>query len=811
MESFLQDLRFALRSFGRSPGFLLGSVLTLTLVIAANTALFSVTYGVLLKPLPFPQPDRLVELWEKNPEKDWMFQNVAPANFLDWRLQSEVFEDITAYESVLRDISLTGDGVPQALKGVGVFGNFFSVIGVQPILGRGFSEEESWTPQDQVVVLSHGLWQRQFGADPQIAGKKLFLEEREYIILGVMPPRFSFPYEDLDIWVSVGWQPELTQADFFRRSHFMLSIARLRPGVSLDRARSNLEAIAAGLEKQYPDTNRLMGAGLTPLHEWIVGDIRLPLLIVQGTVFLVLLIACANIASLQLARGIARKRELTLRSVLGASRGRLVRQLLTESLLLALLGGMAGFVLGLWGNRLLISWNPGDLPRADEIAPDWTVLWFTLGATLLAALLFGLVPAIQLIRASGSSALNEEGRQSTESPRTQWMRSALVVSEIALVVVLTTGAALLLKSFSLLSNVDPGFQSKNVLTAKVMLTPWDFPTAVKTFSFQRELLERIRSLPGVQSAALTDSLPLTGLYFTGDFSIKGRPPDEYGVEIHKRIVSPGYFRTVGVPLKRGRFFADADTRDVPRVILINEALARRFFPNEDPIGKQMVRGREPEEDATWQTIVGVVCNERLEGLDVEPRPEIFEVYTQSATLLTRLVVRTSTSDPSVLVGSIQRELSALDASLPLFEVQPLEEIVSRAVARQRFLMILMGIFAGIALVLAVLGAFALISFRVVQQTKEIGIRMALGAARGQVLRMVIGRAMLLVLLGIGLGLGGALALGGILSSLLFRVSSMDPATLVIVVSSLILVTLLSSFIPARRAATIDPNIALRQD
>jgi putative ABC transport system permease protein len=376
--------------------------------------------------------------------------------------------------------------------------------------------------------------------------------------------------------------------------------------------------------------------------------------------------------------------------------------------------------------------------------------------------------------------------------------------------VLTTGAALLLRSFSLLSQVSPGFRSENIVTAKVILPPWDYPTVAKITSLQRELLERVRTLPGVRSASLTDYLPLTGLYWTGDFSFKGRPPGEYGVEFHKRIVGPDYFRTLGVPLKKGRFFTDADTRETQRVVLINETLARRYFPHEDPIGKQIVYGRDPGEDAVWQTIVGVVGDERLEGLDVEPRPEVFEPYTQSATRIARLVVRSST-DPAALFPAIQREVLTLDRNLPIYESQALEQVVSQAVARQRFLVLLMGIFAGLALVLAILGTFAMISYRVAQQTREIGIRMALGAARGQVLRMVIGRAMLLVLAGIGLGLWGAFALGRILSSLLFRVSATDPATFVAVVSSLLLVALLSSYIPAHRAARIDPVIALRQN
>ena len=807
LHDLVQDLGFAVRTFRRSPVFVAGAILTLALGIGANTAVFSVVHGVLLKPLPFPEPERLVALWESNPDRDWTAADVAPANVLDWREQNRVFTDVTALLTLRSQLALTGSGEPQAVDAIFVCGNFFSVLGVPPLLGRWLRPEETWDDTERVVVLSHGFWRRSFGGDPKILGRDLRINARTYRVVGVMPPGFSYPLADLDVWIPMGWSKENRTQPYFRRAHYLFSVARLKPGVSLEQARADLRSIADRLEEQYPETNTHMGAGLTPLHEWVVGETRRPLLILLGAVGLVLLIACANVANLQLARATVRAREMALRSALGAGRGRLLRQLLTESLLLALLGGAAGVLLGAQGTRALLALAPGDIPRAAEIGLHPAVLLFSLAATVLTGLLFGLAPALRSVGAEAGEALRES--RGASGQRGNRMRGSLMVAEVALAVVLAVGAALLAQSFLRLRQVDPGFRTENVLTAGLSLPGASYPETRAVGVLAGRLLERVETLPQVRSAAVTTALPLSGLSWTSDFTVEGWPAGREGTEFHRRAVSPGYFRTLGVPLLQGRVFTAADGAEAPPVVVINESLARRYFDGEDPVGRR-VRFSPDDPDGEWATIVGVVGDEKLEGLAAENRVEILQPFAQAPEHQLKLAVRTD-GDPATLLPALRAALKDLDRDLPFLDVAPLDDLVAQATARERFLALLMATFAGIALALAAVGVFALISYAVTQRTREIGIRMALGAAERQVLRLVIGRAMALVLVGVGLGAAGALAFSRVLQSLLFGVSAADPATFVLVAAALALLAFSSTYVPARRAAQVDPAVALRKE
>ena len=808
------DVRYALRSLGRSRGFTAAALLTLALGIGAASAIFSVVYGVVFRPLPFPEPGRLAMLWEKNPERDWMFNSVAPANFLDWRERGgDVFADVTSHAFWVSDLALTGGGEPVTVRTKSVFGNYFSVLGVEPALGRGFREEESWEGADLVTVLADGLWRRRFGGDPGVLGREIELEGRRYTVIGVMPPSFSYPDEErIDVWIPFGWDRAARGEVWFRRAHFVWAIARLAPGVTPEEADARLEAIAGRLEAEYPETNRLMGAGLTPLHEWVVGDTRRPLLVLLAAVGVLLAIACVNVANLQLARATARRPELAVRGCLGAGRGRLVRQLLAESGLLALAGGAAGVALGFAGTRALLALAPADLPRTGEVRFDGVAVGFALAVTALAALASGLAPALRASAAEPAAALggSSEGTgRATGGRRGQRGRSALVVAELALAVVLVAGAGLLARSLLLLGRVDPGFRAEGVITAGLNLPETRYSENADVVGLFDRALARIRALPGVEHAGAVSSLPLDGTTFTSDFAIEGRDREDYGVDVHRRFLSPGYFEALGVPVVAGRAFGPGDDAEATPVVMINETLARRHFAGEDPIGARIATDRYPDEGSLWRTVIGVVGDERIEGLATSARDELFHPIAQAPRQGLHLVAA-GPGDPKALIEPIRREIAALDPDLPLYEIRTLEEIVAASVVRERFVALLVSLFAAVAAALAAIGVYGVLAYAVTRRTRELGIRMALGAAARDVFGLVLRRALAMAAAGLALGIGGALLFGRLLSGLLYGVEPADPATLGAVAAFVLALALAAALLPGRRAASVEPSTALRQ-
>ncbi len=807
-----QDLGYGLRMLRKNPGVTLVAVVTLALGIGANTAMFSVVNGVLLRPLPFGDPGRIVEFWETNPLKGWTQATVAPANLFDWQERNESFEDIGAYmgsdskEAGLANVFLTGDGEPERLRSLYVTGNLLSVLGVSAAQGRTFTPEETFAGNHRVVVLSHDLWQRRFGGDPSIVDQTISINGANRTVIGVMPDGFYFPNKEVDIWLPMGW--EQARVAQLRRPHFLRAIGRLKPGVSIDQARSEMTSIAAVLEGQYPDTNTRMGVGLGPLQEWIVGDSRPALLVFLAAVGLVLLIACANVSSLLLARAESRKKEIAIRVALGAGRWRIIRQLLSETVLLALLGGTVGLLLAVWAKKLLVSLGPRQIPRLQEINLDGAAFGFTLGITLLAALLAGLLPAWQVSRNELTSTLKEGQKGAGGSQRSR-LRSLLVVAEIALSFMLVIGAGLLIKSFIRLVQVDPGIDPNNVLTLKLDLPGSRYPESRQQAAFFEEVERRIAALPGVESVGATSCLPLDGYSWTGDATVEGRSPEDYLRELRHKEITPGYFRTLKIPLLAGREYDQRDKGDSPPVAVVNEAFARWAFPNEDTLGRR-VKFSKPTIDSPWYSIIGVVRGEKQDGLDKEIRPEVYQVQGVNTQSRMRIVVRTS-GDPMNLAGGVREEIRAVDRDLPPYDVKPMTEVLRASFAKQRFTVLLLGVFAALALGLAAIGIYGVIAYSVTQQTYEIGLRRALGAQSGDVLKLVGGQVVRLAVTGIGLGLAASVALTRLIASLLFDVSATDPATFAVVALLLGTVALLAASIPARRAVKVDPMVALRYE
>ncbi|HYP28749.1 MAG TPA: ABC transporter permease [Blastocatellia bacterium] len=812
LETLWQDLRYGFRMLGKNPGFTAIAVLTLALGIGANSAIFSVVNAVLLRPLPYKDPDRLVQFWETNPLRGWTQATVAPANFFDWEKQSQSFDGLAAYmgsdrkEAGLAGLQFTGGDEPERLQGLGVSANIFSVLGVEAALGRTFREEETWQGKHRVAVLSHGLWQRRFSASPDVIGRKITLNGRDLEIVGVMPPGFYFPSREVELWVPFGWnQNNIVQ---LRRPHFLRAVARLKPGVTVEQARAEMNNIAAALEEQYPDTNTQMGVGLGPLKQWIVEDTQLALIVFLVTVGLVLLIACANVANLQLARAAARTKEMAIRTALGARRGRIVRQLLTESLLLSIIGGALGLALAVWGRDLIIAFSPGNIPRLEETSLDARVLGFTVGITLLTVLLFGLAPAIHSSKPDPVIELKGGGRRGGVF-HGQRLRSALVIGEVALSLMLVISAGLMIRSFMRLQQVDPGFDPDNALTLRISLPGAKYPEDKQATDFFERAQEKIRNLPGVLSVGATSRLALKGYRWTGDLTIEGRPPEEYDREVRHKEITPDYFRAMGISLIAGRFFDASDRAEGQPVVIINETLARRHFRNEDPVGKRL-KFAKPEQDGQWRTIVGVVKDEKQDGLGAEVKPEIYETHLQSAQSEMTFVVRTAT-DPGSLTGAVREEIRSLDKDLPPYEVKTLNTVLHESVARERFTMILLATFAAVAMTLAAVGIYGVMSYTVVQRTHEMGIRMALGARPRDVLKVVVGQGMTLALIGVAVGLVAAFGVTRVMASLLFGVSSLDVATFAVTALLLVGVALLACYIPARRTAKIDPLRALRYE
>ena len=801
----MSDLRYGLRTLLKNPAFAGVAVLTLALGIGANTVIFSVVKAVILSPLPFGEPERIVGVFTINRAQAGELDVFSPANFSDVAEQSRALEAVAAWRYWGFDVS--GESEPERLTAGRVSPAFFRALGVSPILGRVFLPEDDATGTEHVVVLGHGLWQKRFGGDPAICGRTIQLNGESHLVLGVMPRGFEFP-AGAEIWAPLGLNESQRQQ---RGSVFLEVLARLGQGITLEAAQSEMGTIASRLEKDYPGPNTSLGMTLIPLHDQIVGSVRPALLVLSAAVTFVLLVGCANLANLLLASASARQREFAVRAALGASRGRLIRQLLTESVLLSLIGGGLGVLISLWGLSALAAFGPGNVPRLGEVSLDAGVLIFTLLLSVVTGVLFGLAPALGASRSDLQGALKAGARTAGTDLGRSRLRATLVIAEVALVLVLLASAGLMMKSFLRLRSVDPGFNPDRLMSLQFFLPQPRYPQDQSKIAFESRLLEKIRSLPGVVGAATASPAPIGAIpmRFENEFRIAGRPEPEPGsmpVARYNRV-GPGYFRTLGVPLLRGREFAPSDDAGAPAVAIISELTARRHWPDEDPLGRRIIIG---ERQPITMEIVGVVGDVKQISLDDTGRPTIYVPFSQRPSNSLNVMIRTS-GPPADLAGAIKQQLWAVDRDIPADYLETAESLISRSLAQPRFTMVLLACFAGMALVLAMVGIFGVIAYSVTQRTQEIGVRMALGANRGDVLRMVLGHGMGLTAIGVALGLAGSAALTRYLSSLLFQVSATDPMTFGWVTLLLVAVALFASWIPARRATRVDPMVALRHD
>ncbi|HSJ15031.1 MAG TPA: ABC transporter permease [Longimicrobiales bacterium] len=810
LEDLVRDVRYGMRALGRSPGFAAIAVLVVGLGVGASTAIFSAVNALILEPLPFRDPGSLYMLWESNPEKGWERETAAPANYLDWRERVAGFEDIAAYTRFAADKVLTGDGDPRLLRGVDVTGNLFPLLGVRAALGRTFTEDETWNDAERVVLLGWSAWRDHFGADTALMGTTITLDGMPHRVVGVLGEGFSFPEERLDLWLSMRWTRADRSADWFRRAHWISPIARLRPGVSAAEADAQLQAVARQLQQEHPQLNHLMGAGMTPLQEFLLGDTRTPLLVLLAAVGILLLIACANVGNLLLVKASGRQHELAVRAALGAGRGRLVRQIMTESALLAAAGGIAGLALGWLGTRVLERMQPEGLLRVSEFHMDGRVLGFAMAVSIGAALLFGSLPAAFAGRAGASSTLRETGRTRAPGRRANRVASALVIAEIALAVLLVTGAGLLVRSLWRLQDVDPGFEPRSLLAVTLNLPPARYPAGEPVADFYTRLLERVRAVPGVVAASATSNLPLRERGFTSDFFIAGRTPGDYGSEVVRRRVAPSYFETMRVPLLRGRTFTAADRTGAEPVVIINQRLAREWFGDADPLGRRIITDREPDSTSVWRTIIGVVGDERQTALALAPQIEMFESFYQAGARRMTLVIRTA-GEPALIVAGIRAAVAQMDADLPLIEAVEMRRVFADSLARQRFLTLLLLTFAGLAFALAVIGVYGVTAQATRNRVPEMGVRAALGADAGAILRLNLARGLALTGLGLIIGLGIAWPATRAMRALVFEVEPTDPRTFLAVTALLGIAGLAACWLPARRASRVDPAVVLRSE
>ena len=810
LDTFAQDFRYGARLLLKNPGFAVIAVLTVALGVGANAAIFSVVHAVLLKPLPYPESDRLVMVWERvslpNYQNDE--NNPSPGNFSDWKSQNTVFENIGVYRN--RSFNLTGAGEPVRVEGEQVSAGLFSVLQTNAALGRVFTTEDDQPGGRHIIVLSDGLWKSRFGSNAQILGKTILLDGEGYSVVGVMPPDFHFPDPDDQLWVPIA----LTPQDLANHgSHNLLVTARLKRNVTQPQAQEELNRIAQRLTELYPDTNTGVQVNVVALREEIAGPVRPVLVALFGAVGFVLLIVCANVASLLLGRASARHREIGIRVALGAGRTRILRQLLTESSLLALLGCAFGLLFARWGILALKLLSPPHIPRMDEIQINNPVLVFSVAISLLAAFIFGVLPALQVTRDDVNDSLNEGARESAGAARLS-ARNLLVILETALGVVVVIGAGLLLRSFLILERVPLGFQTQGVLTFRVIPRGERYSQLAKRTAFYQQAVERIEALPGVRSAAAVSFIPLTNVRGSKGFSIEGGVPPAAG-EIPMAgydAVTPGYFESLQIPLHSGRDFSWRDTPQAQRVVVINEAMSRTYWPGEDPLGKRIKLGA-PDDPLPWWTIAAVVGDIREFDVLTAPRPTLYLPVSQaddSNYVLRDWVVRAS-GDPLTIASSIRAAMREVDPDLPVSRLRSLEQVRNISVAPQRFNLSLFGLFAALALVLAAVGIYGVMAYSVAQRTREIGIRMALGAQRRDVVKLVLGQGVRHVALGVFLGLAGAFALTRLMSSLLYGVRPTDPITFAGVTLILAGVALLACYLPARKAMRVDPMVALRYE
>lgn len=808
METIWQDLRYGVRMMFKNPGFTVVAIVTLALGIGANTAIFTVVNAVLLRPLPYEDSNRLVWFWENQP--DFPRGNLSPADFLDYQAQSGAFEQIAAYRQM--DFTLTGDRQPEQIRGLIVSANYFSLLGIAPAVGRVFEPDDGRAGAQRVAVVSHGFWQRRFAADPNLIGKALTLSGQTVTIVGVAPPELKTERAEIwlnprnvvpDVLLNIARDPATLRA-----SRYLRAIGRLKPGVTLPQAQEEMNAVSARLQEQYPATNAGHSIELVSLLDKTVGDLRPALLVLLGAVGLVLLIACANVANLMLARATARHKEMALRAALGASRWRVIRQLLSESLLLSALGGACGWLLAVWGVDLLVAISPESIPRLHEIGVDRQVLGFTLLISLATGIIFGLAPALIASRPDLNEALKEGGRSGTAGASRGRMRGALVVGEVALALVVLVGAGLLVRSFVRLHAVDPGFQPANLLTMRLFLTDAKYAASQPRLSFLKELTARLESLPGVQGVGISDDLPIEGTDSSMDVFVEGREPapgERLMTGVH--VVNPRYFEAMGIPLLTGRVFTEWDTLEAPQVLVVNETMSRRLWPGEEVVGKRVKLG---DPNGGWTQIVGVVKDVKHNGLNAEPAMDAYAPHLQVPWPWMTIALR-SNLDPTSLEAAVRREVQAIDPDKAVASVKTMDQLIGESVGERRLSLVLFGLFAVVALLLSAVGIYGVMAYGVTQRTHEIGIRIAVGAQPRDVVKLVVGRGMTLALTGVAIGVGAAYGLTRLMASLLFEISTTDPATFVVIALILVGVALLACYIPALRATKVDPMVALRHE
>ena len=811
MDSLIKDIRYGVRGLLKHPGFTAIVVITLALGIGASTAIFSIVNSVLLRRLPYRNADRIVAIQEV--DKEGKRGQSTSANFLDWRAQNTVFEHLAAIKSSTTNLALSDHA--ERLELAQTNANFFDVFGITPQYGRLFLPQDEQAGHEPVAVVSHALWQRRFGSDPSLVGRSITLDGRNYTVVGVAPPGFHYP-DKTELWLPpLRLVPELypdQDVTTSRRMGYLTVVAALKPGVSLQQAAGEMETITARLRQQYPDTNNRRFNRVVGLHEHLIGDTNKLLWLLLGAVTFVLLIGCANVANLLLASGASRQKEMAIRAALGASRLRVVRQLFTESTILALAGGVVGLFVAYWGLAAITKLLPTDFPRLNEIHMDLRVLGFTFAASMLTGIVFGLAPALQISRSDVQEAIRETGRGTSGSRRQSRFRQALIVVQVALSVVLLAGAGLLFRSFLQLQSVNTGFVSQQVLTARLTPSGTNFVNDADYAKFYNGVIEKINAIPGVQDVGLINTLPLYKGPTSG-FRVEGRPvttPDKWP-SVNYRVVSPNYFRAMGIPVLEGRVYMDRDDENSPLVMIVNQQLAREIFPGESPVGKRITfGGTNPNGQPRWFEIVGVVANVRSLELREEPTAELYFASRQDLWPAMSLVVRSSV-EPASLSGSVRQAVNEVDRSVPVADVKPMDHIVSESITQPRFNLFLLGLFSAVAMVLSAAGIYGVTAYTVTQRTHELGIRIALGAQVSDVLKMILGQGMAVIGVGLVAGLVAAFGLMRLLRSLLFGVGENDPLTFAAITGVLVLVALIACYIPARRATRVDPLVALRAE
>jgi predicted permease len=810
LEDLVADTRFATRALRRNPALTVTAVATLALVIGANTAIFSVVNATLLRPLPFADPDRLVMVGENNREFLWHMADAAPANYLDWRARVPAFRDAMAYADFPLSVTLLVDGVPQLAPSAAVTGNFFSVLGVGAQTGRMLRDEETWGGTAPVVVISDRVWRQQLSANPAAVGRSISIDGKQATIVGIAPRGFRFPRPDIDVWTPIGWAKEQAAQVSFRRAHWLRVIARLRPGVTVEQANAQLRDVAQQLKTEYPVTNRIMEAELAPLHRFVVGDTRLPLLVLLGAVGLLLLIACANVANLQLVRAANREREVAVRVALGAGRLRLIRQAITESLVLSTAGAALGLGLGCGGTRFLIAMQPADgsmLP-VDGFHVDWRVAAFVLLIAAGCGVVFGLAPAVWSSRRAPNDALASGGRGGQGVRARAWSEK-LAVLEVAIALALALGAGLLVRSYGRLLDVDPGFDPRNALATTIELPPTRYNSSAATTEFFDRLVRRVRAIPGVMSAAAVTQLPLTVPGWSSDFSLDGPSAGSFSVALLHRQVTADYFATMRVPLLRGRVFTEAD-RGPPFVVVINDEFARTYFRGHDPIGQRITFDGTPDSNSTWRTIVGVVGSEHQVSPATPSAIEAIAPFTQEDSRLMSVVARTQ-GEPMAIAAAVRRIVSELDSQLAIAGMRRMTDVRAASMSRDRFLMTLLSMFAALGVVLATVGVYGVVAQLARSRMREMGIRIALGARGRSVQWLIIRRGLIITTIGVALGMVGALLGARVLARLLYGIAPSDLPTLAVVVGALGGAALIASWLPAIRSGRVDPVTILREE